>query len=1269
MRFFNLKITFFLIFLSVPFLCFGGVVPDRHLNISSPELPIWKERWDSGRHYVKNGNFKEAAKLYHSVLEQRPEIDLVKWEYCQVLYYLGNSPLSAQLLSELLDNTPEKQDILLFAAKVAFAEEHYNKSSKYYRKVYENSPYSDIGLDALKGLVVSLLQEKKGKEALPLMRQLTVRTKNNMAIIKELALLTSSLGLLQESQNYYQELLKKNLISGEDALEASQAFENEEEYSDLDRILKEEYLASFSGDLLVREKLGESYLQAGLQEKAVVHLEILAESGDPVYWLKAARIYENSMERPDKALYCYEQYLQIYPNNNFVSDRIDSLRTEMAEELLVLVQNVKPQKLWKDIDQLIDAPEDIYLKMVEKAQAAGNKTLALQLVDIISEKSTTFDKLQIAEIYNELGAYEKSLRALMQVEQPAQGLEYYKKRAQLERKLNYSVKEYKSQLEVFFLKPNTNENIPYFIDVIGKFGFIDDLDRLLSKKKIKEAISRNVHLAKKIIAIYIKTGRYNSAYDILKGMKNQGVIDKKQYTLMKAEILSDRGFTFEAEQIYRELLTSDTMREAEIISKIVTLYLENHNLNNAKLWYEQFVEKRDRYQLDSTDKSILSTTQAKIFCEEKSYAMAEFLLKTKLKKERENFDINNPLFIDLISILAESLFKQNKYEECFNLLEKYNIKAAIYYLSKKDVKGSELKLENYLQVINYHLKHDNVVDAQLLIDTYIKKFPESLLAQKYYAEFLKKTGAYSQSLAIYHDKLQTTDKQESYYLSKTVDLYANTEQNNKELALLLNHGRSHSNIDQIPYENEIHLKTCRALWRAGNKQESLALYLKIIDNLGQNLELIAAIENNELQSKGYWSEITSIFYPEKPVREKVMSPGFLLTFHEKEETEVINSLYSHYRWHRLFSREYQARNASYQKKLFLAEKNYRKLFSEEGSSEAMMDLAIIYKRLGHYGKEAEVYNRVKKTGVAAPELDESIKENEQQRKPQVALEANFSNKDGRDGAIDMMKFQLGSSFWYMPDLKTDLFVKYLRTTYEDDLFDKESNFIGIGGKYNFNDNTKFFFNFGGEDLSGDSDIKIIAGAKVEHRLSDNFRSYWLFDQRRVDDTIESVEEQIMSQDLEAGLVLETELGLEVGADYRYSFLTGDNEMDRLHGWLFYNIFGDKTRLDFHYDFEYIYGDDSSTGLSYWSPQDYRVHELSLYFKHQFASIESDNEVNSYYSFEYSIGFEDDQNILYTGEFDIFLEMSDNYLLKGSVLYSRSDDYDESGVKLLFVYRW
>ena len=86
-------------------------------------------------------------------------------------------------------------------------------------------------------------------------------------------------------------------------------------------------------------------------------------------------------------------------------------------------------------------------------------------------------------------------------------------------------------------------------------------------------------------------------------------------------------------------------------------------------------------------------------------------------------------------------------------------------------------------------------------------------------------------------------------------------------------------------------------------------------------------------------------------------------------------------------------------------------------------------------------------------------------------------------------------------------------------------------------------------------------------------------------------------------------------------------------------------------------------------QDSLSHTLSLYFQHRFSSISQTEELNRYYSLKYAVYFEDDQNILYTAKFDIFLEIMSNFLLKSSLLSSKSDDYDELCGLLNIVYRW
>ncbi len=1251
----------------------AGIVPDRELEIISPELPVWKKDWELARSYVRNGDFFTAATLYSKVLQNRPEINQVRWEYCQIAFYNDDIATSTALLSGLLEQFPDNLEIVLFAARVFFADGQYAKSSEYYQKIFDSTPFTKQGLEALKGLVVSFLKQNRKAEALPLMRQLTARTEDNIDIIKELALVTSSLGLLKESENYYQELLKRKMISAEDALEASRVFEKNLEYSELARTLKEEYLNSFSGDLLVRSRLGESYLQAGLQEKAVEHLVILAESGETEQWLRAATIYEYILKRQDKALFCYEQYLQLNPENKYIKGKITELQEQIAEELLVLVETLGAERVWFDLDKVIDSPETIYFNMLRLAEETENKKLSLALLDVIEANSEIKDKYKLAFFYDKLGEEQKSYNLLKQTSKQDRDAFFYQKKIELEKKLGLGLAEYLSRFDHYFLIERNSREIPYLLAKSVEYGIIGNLDKLLEVKSVRTALFARQKLFKRILDSYADAGEFATAFKLLEDYKKSNNNDFSNS--LKAELLQKRGFDFEAEQVLRQKLVESNVRESLILKELVELELDNGNRKNAWNWYEQFLEKRNRYSLDQEDLLILDFIQAKLLVEDGQYQPAAYQLKA-IQKSLKKIIVNDfDLKREVNFTLSDLLFRQGKFKECVEKSQKLKVTSASYYLSLAKIENREPALSRLLTVALYLKKNKQRDKANKYLRRLLENVPESTVAKKQLADNLLAAGKFAEALDLYKE-LISESKDMSYFNLRLADIYGGLEENKKEMSLLLEENIStdfycsDTLTRPCPQKNERALKIIRALWRTGQRTDSLTLYSKTLTELQRSLEQISALESGSHGDRdGYLDQLTAIFYPKSPVRDKIMEPGFLLTFHENKEINVLNHLYAQYRWHRLISLEYEARKLTHEKKLFLAEKNYRKLFEKEGSSEAMMDLATIYKRLGYYNREAMVYQTVKESGLPVAELEKSIEENRQKRKPQLALEFDFSNKDGRDGSLDMLRLQYGTSFWFAPAVNTDLFIKYIRTTFEDDLFDKESSYFGFGGRYFWGDDTFIYGDLGVEALTGSDELKLLGNLKINHRINENIRAYLLYDKRRVDDNIIAVEKQIFAEDIEVGLTFETDFGVELGGDYRYTMLTGDNHQQRAHGYLFYNIFGDKTRLDFHYDFEYIYSDLSSNEVSYWSPQDYRIHELSLYFEHQLSDDSETNQLEKYYSLEYAIGFEDDQNIRYTGKCDIFLEMSEHYLLKGSLLYSRSNDYDESRVKLLFVHRW
>ena len=90
---------------------------------------------------------------------------------------------------------------------------------------------------------------------------------------------------------------------------------------------------------------------------------------------------------------------------------------------------------------------------------------------------------------------------------------------------------------------------------------------------------------------------------------------------------------------------------------------------------------------------------------------------------------------------------------------------------------------------------------------------------------------------------------------------------------------------------------------------------------------------------------------------------------------------------------------------------------------------------------------------------------------------------------------------------------------------------------------------------------------------------------------------------------------------------------------------------------------------YWSPGEYWEHLATISYQRLLKTFSILKETPSYYEINYSAGYESGQNIVYKAGFEIFLEMTPHFLLKGSVAYSTSEEYDQKGAQISLIYRW
>jgi hypothetical protein len=378
-----------------------------------------------------------------------------------------------------------------------------------------------------------------------------------------------------------------------------------------------------------------------------------------------------------------------------------------------------------------------------------------------------------------------------------------------------------------------------------------------------------------------------------------------------------------------------------------------------------------------------------------------------------------------------------------------------------------------------------------------------------------------------------------------------------------------------------------------------------------------------------------------------------------------------------------ARKAIFDRNYYYAEQSYKRLL-EENSSEGMIDLATIYGKIGKYRKEAQVYEAMQSSGTSSPDLLDSIERNTLRISPQSIFNTSYEEKNGRDGNIDIAKTSIGTSFWFAPDLSKDIQLFYTNNRFESLDTDQSagSNLVYAEAIYEFTKDYELVLGVGTEKLTGNNDTSYQYEIELKGQLDDYVNAYVLFEKRQVYDTIAAIEQQISFQSIETGLSIETPMGVSFGGDLYHRAFSDDNAQNRFHGFSSYTLFGDFLQLAFRYDYQYLINEDRNSTeaeilannaldeVVYWSPSSFTEHRLGVRFQHDFLGFEQGAKKSmSYYAIGSALGFEDNENVSFNTNFDIFLEMSPRFLLKGNFTLSVSDEYEEKGLSVSLHYRW
>jgi tetratricopeptide (TPR) repeat protein len=1324
-------IIFFVLFFGLHhpgFSAWGGIAPEKNISLVQGKtgIPEWKIIWDKARKLVLDEDYAGAVKAYADLYGNKPNIEEANWEYCKVLLKIEDFSTAGKIIGGLLDKNPNNSEYLLAGGSVATHKKNYTAAISYYGRVFEKNPTGPHSDTALLGLASSLRNQGKKELAFALFEQFLLRHPENSTIMHTLAIDADELGKDNKARILYARLLENPAVEDQIILEALQVFDAPG-YEAKRSGLWLEYLNRHPDHMIFRQNLVAYYMGRGEFEAALLHLAYLADNNEnnADFLLAAGRISLHDLKRPDKALVFYGRYMQNHPEDLQIKQEISKIQTALALDFLAIVENGGADQLWQDLNEIALNRQEIFIEIAELLNKEGRHGESIEVLEIIYDNSSREDglTLQIARQYYQMNQYSRALDYLDAVAlQKNKTKSYYLMKGDSEQHLGLEMEALASFLQGLTYEPGDVRLREASLQLAGKIG---DAEKMISLFRSGFGGSKET-VPVGLLFTYMDLLAYNflfAEYDTTSVWARNLFADSpetlSQLDIHRASSLRREGKPREAEQLLRQILNKNILVE-DILFQLTDNAVQDKKIEAAHDWYQALAKQTsqagDHFSLNPSGCRML-LLKVDILTAEGHYKKAQALLED-YQEALANIHISRELQPFMSRMARQrcllSFYRghsREAYQQCGELLDKGPFDPEL--LVVQEVLRRKLKmngekngqsrrlyidgnpvLTRLLPLAEKEMEYLDYAGAEKHLAAVLREYPDSIVGNTVWAKLMVARGKGDRAV----DSLSRLAQRfplEPYYYKMQIEAEVRRGRYTQGLAIMEKEAGGGESIEELAKklassgDIEEKLTLARLLW--GNKQQekSLQIYQQLLSP--PVLELLSEkfrqkqIDYNYLtREKTFWNSIMLMLQSEPELLAELMEPPFLLDNRGSETGIIVAEFFADYSWQKMITNEYMARKAIFEGNYYYAEQSYKNLLKDD-SSEGMIDLATIYGKIGKYRKEAQVYEALQKSGSTSPDLQESIERNTLQISPQSTFDAGYIEKNGRDGSINVARTSLGTSFRFTPDLDKDIQFGYTNNSFasaEGEDQSAGSNLLYALTTYEFTKAYELILGVGAEKVDNDSDIIYQYEIGIKGQLDDYITGYAMFEKRPVYDTISAIEQQVTFQSLGTGLRIETPVGVSLGGDLDHRYYSDDNAENRFHGYSSYSIFGKSLQLALGYDFHYQTSDNKNSleqAVSknssydesiYWSPSTFTEHRVTLHFQHDFLGYEQGSKRGmSYYAIDNGVGLEDNENITFTTNLNIFLEMSPHFLLKGNFTFTTGDDYEEKGLSMSLNYRW
>jgi tetratricopeptide (TPR) repeat protein len=1270
-----------------------------------------------GKVMLEMAQYERAVDLFQKVYAVNPSDQTALAGLVEALSKLGKRDDALTYLEQLSRQEPTNRGIRRYLAFLFYDAGSFEKARAHFTILARSE---DVESDVLYKTAKTYENLGLEEQAAFYWERMLAREPENIDAHLYLAKYYEKEGQFEKSLSHFKAVLDTH---PEDTASFVRIGENYEKAGEYEKALLyyEKYLEKYPNDIDVQRRVVSSYAALGRKKQTLTPLDqyVSPESSEIKEELKKTIRKYTASGRYLDALPLYRKLLELSPEDPEILEAL-------AYDLLAIGENEGEISIIRHLSKIVPDNIDIYRAMAEllKRLERDEELLAVLLKILEFDPGDNATRQKIAIIYLQRGELEKSQRYFAELpDSSCSSAECLQARALLAERLDcpeQGLRYYETLLKEY---PDRYDARIRAVYLAAEMGLLDTA--VYHAGYLQDMASGHENLELKILLadVYKKSGYFNKAVEryrhIIEEIGLQKDMEKSIFRIHSwlgiAESYKESGLFYEAEQTLRSALVAEEKRQP-LLAALFRLSLETGNLPLAEIWLQALdneMEKEDQLDKamhpDIIRKRLLLHAESHAAAGDYSQALEQLEDAMKLQGqpgEWDDFFFHGAPDFSVRLKRAEYLMLGGDTEAAEEALEAlrndYGARAELFVLreqvyrsARQGEKAKRLADETRIyanqdagrQLVLAELFNEyNDPERQLeMAGEAAAHLPDSLIAKRLLVDAKLGSAGYQEALEELQ-QFQRNYPENTWFLIRKVELLAKI--GNFQDALTA----GDVILVEDPERKDILLLKARILWEVNRWKESVAIYESVVepsveDILGSRIQELAVVLEPAQSKRSLWKVIT--FSEGKPLSlaEVVMSPLHAVDF--SAGSQAVNSVaapeYALYRWQKRFGQELAVRRAVMRREYYHAAYLLENVLEQYGSNDFLLyDLAGLYSKLERLSDEGRIYRVLETQNANFPGLAEAAQRNSLKRRPHTFISYAMQEDDGWDGYKAVKRELVTGGGWYYQSTSQRWNIDISRIGYRStEIADQSVWSLRTMATFDAKITQAFNLSLGGgiENLGNGYGNNFLYSAMITGRLADEMRAVVSVKQDVTADTIASLERGIRRKDYKLELMFDLFPRILLGGYYDFIDFSDANWINNYTFWASYIFLPEPTlfKISYNYDF-YDAREGPNPGIPsddgfalddhpYWSPVNYWITKFSFYFKHQLSNDALARGIPSYYTIEYSLGYDASDNDFYELKGSFNLELAKRYILSASYGFVDQDVYRHEEALFSVTYRW